>query len=734
MMPSGCEAAVKSIQLDALHRIQVKGETDVVLVKLDQINAFNSIETNKIMETLTKICSPAFTNFMSYKLAEGNKVIYASPDNNKFEIVKTKGVTQGGNASSFIFNATQQSEFEKANIFDPVHGITMFLIHDDINLVGQMSKMGPFIDCLKIACQNMGTKIHERDKNDPQSISKCEIMPAHRMFEKECSQNPIQGLEVFAAKHSAKINANGIIIAGIPIGTDEFIIEHLNSIAENVKVDINILSQWKQGIINDPKIQISSQQAFNMLNLAIAPMFTHILRSVSPRLTNNIANDLHDHIVKNVFQILRVNDWVKKPDKLELNKMSRRMTLSKIEGGLGIINLRNISDAAFIGSKIDTSKITNNNKIISELQMSHQYLGSSIHKDLMESGGNLVKLINEEDNNNIYKNINSPALYSLDPSQITKAQHTLSQLIHKNTKSDILSEDFNESIEASDESGILTQHRTMNAEAKETHFHHLSHPLTSGFLRSTQTMSDNQFELACLLRIGAIVVEGNCHCQHCNNKNENIYINGSYALIHANHINQSRNPNHNRLQWTFAMAIKKFCCDIMYQTNPLISQSIELKNPNSKETLKKKYADAKITSSRWSMVIDYRIAAIFKPNITKNNPRTIFAIANGGEKDKLEELSQYLTTEDNFVAAAFDVFGVPSDGASRLISKLTDEAMICNPHLPRSQIISSFRQQISVAIQINNANTTIIMINNCNPNIPCNNNIILTNTGQTVKT
>ena len=342
--------------------------------------------------------------------------------------------------------------------------------------------------------------------------------------------------------------------------------------------------------------------------------------------------------------------------------------------------------------------------------------------------------MNEEDNNYIYKIINSIALYSLDPSQITKSQHTLSQLIYKSTKINIINEDFNDLVEVSDESGILTQHRTMNAEANETQFCHMSHPLSSGFLRSTQIMSDNQFELACLLRIGAIIVEGNCHCQHCNNKNENIYIKGSYALIHANNINQSRNSNHNRLQWTIAMAIKKFCPSIMYQSNPLISLSIELKNSKSKEILKKTYGDAKINSENLSILIDYRISAYFKPDsFKKDNPRSIFFMANKGEEDKKTEFSQYLITENNFAAAAFDVYSVPSDGASKLISKLTDEAMICNPHLPRSQIISSFRQQISVAMQINAANTTIIMINNCNPNIPCNNNIILTNAGRAVR-
>ena len=61
---------------------------------------------------MNKILNPDFTNFLSYKMADGNKVCYSCSGGEQFKIVKYKGV-QGGNASSYLFNATQFNEFDK---------------------------------------------------------------------------------------------------------------------------------------------------------------------------------------------------------------------------------------------------------------------------------------------------------------------------------------------------------------------------------------------------------------------------------------------------------------------------------------------------------------------------------------------------------------------------------------------------------------------------------------------
>ncbi len=247
-------------------------------------------------------------------------------------------------------------------------------------------------------------------------------------------------------------------------------------------------------------------------------------------------------------------------------------------------------------------------------------------------------------------------------------------------------------------------------------------------------MSDNQFELATLTRAGAKIISGSCHCQNCNKNNENVVLHGASSVTHANKINQVRNTNHNRLQSALHSSAKFLTGgEVMIQSNPLLIQSLELINPNSIEAPTKIYGDLKMTSDSLDIVIDVRIGSSLKPNSNDNNKRSIYDIANQAENSKRDEYHQYKINTKNFSPFAFDVFGVPSNSASILINNLTDEAMKHNPHLPRSRIISQFRQQISVAMQINIANSTMIMINNCDPNVPCNNNVILTNTGRSVK-
>ena len=275
--------------------------------------------------------------------------------------------------------------------------------------------------------------------------------------------------------------------------------------------------------------------------------------------------------------------------------------------------------------------------------------------------------------------------------------------------------------------------KTMNAEMNEIHFRHSSNKFTSAYLNSLPTMSDIQFEIATLTRLGAPLIAGTCHCQNCNRNNENIVLDGLYGVSHSNNINHARNNNHNRLQRALYSFIKKLAPGIMIQNNPLLIQSLERKNPESTEALTKLYGDLKVTSDSLDAVIDVRIGSSLKPKLNDNSLRNIFDIANQAEDNKRAEYNQYKTDANNFFPFAFDIFGVPSNSASTLMNNLTDEAMKYNTHLPRSIITSIFRQQISVAMHINIANSTMIMINNCDPNIPCNNNIILTNTGRSIR-
>ena len=168
----------------------------------------------------------------------------------------------------------------------------------------------------------------------------------------------------------------------------------------------------------------------------------------------------------------------------------------------------------------------------------------------------------------------------------------------------------------------------------------------------------------------------------------------------------------------------------MIQSNPLLIQSLQRKDLNSTQPLTKTRGDIKLTNANLSVIIDFAISA---NNLAINETRNNQDMANQGQRDKESQYNQFLIPPKEFVPFAMSITGVASTSAEILLSTLVDEAMICNPHLPRSRIVSLFRQHISVAMQINTANTTMIMMNYCNPNIPCNNNIILTNTGRSVR-
>ena len=142
--------------------------------------------------------------------------------------------------------------------------------------------------------------------------------------------------------------AEGIVVAGAPIGSTQFVEDYLMKEVDSIKAQ---LSKY----IDITQIQFSSKkhdsQTLNaIMRKCISSQFTYLLRCCKPSNTKYAAETLDDALFKFFMHCIDAGTELQELDATEIKRIRQQIFLPLRYGGCGLTSSQFIAEAAFIGS------------------------------------------------------------------------------------------------------------------------------------------------------------------------------------------------------------------------------------------------------------------------------------------------------------------------------------------------------------------------------------------------
>ena len=284
--------------------------------------------------------------------------------------------------------------------------ITHLQLYDDQYLLGPVEEVLSAFDTLKEEMAKIGikesqgkSKIYSRNEIDDTQQTRCtddyhlEVIPPEK----------------------------GLIIAGCPMGSDEYVREELNNIVNGIKSQLDRLQTAASPVSSKPKQDIHT--LYCILKYCIASQFNHVLRSCPPSLTASAATKLDDISIKFLSKITNTEEAINNLTNEEKLNVINKIFLPSSKAGMGITSSLKVAKAAYVGSICISAHWMN--KIISHLSIQEETL-------LLPTFREYNDIINEfrETMPTQVENINITDIWS---AQLPRIQHIISNELHKQT-------------------------------------------------------------------------------------------------------------------------------------------------------------------------------------------------------------------------------------------------------------------------------------------------------------
>ena len=359
LVSNGMHTCNRLLQSLFEHEIETEN-TNIITVKLDIKNAFNSLDRPTMVSHLSKL-NIGFKNYWKRLYSVDSIVKFFELDD---DIIMQTGTHQGRCTSSLFFDAVLMSILVDKGIMkyikDP-ETLTAFLrlLHDDMLIKGSLTEIQNLIELITTAFTDAGLKFNK---------SKTEVFH-HSKINQEVKKN----LKAWANEFhdDIKLKEDGLIFGGLPFGTDDFITETLknkfesfNTLIENIKAHNNIA-------------EIDVGVTLSLCRYCLSTKWMHWLRVIPARLwkyevtldgetsdgeTRFIEIDIRDKIDMKIWSYflrdLDISSYKKSNNNSEINNLSEEeeglakqaFFLNTRNSGYGVQSLKSISDIAFIGS------------------------------------------------------------------------------------------------------------------------------------------------------------------------------------------------------------------------------------------------------------------------------------------------------------------------------------------------------------------------------------------------
>ncbi len=296
------------------------GNSPRCVIKVDVANAFNSISRNAVLAAAHKI--PALWPFVRARYgAEFDAQFTRQASQHKVNIPVAEGVAQGCPLAGPLYSAAQAVGYAKVREQSPSTLLSSFF--DDGYIVDTPAKAFAALHLLRAELTKIGLTL---------KTSKCKAyMP-----------QPTAEFGDLALQAGVTID-QGVLVAGSPVGSDDFVSDHLEQKLVEVRRELADLHEVLS--LSAQFSDVTAQGIFSILRKCIPTEFTNLMRSVPPRLSIPFASRVDEAVWTTARHVLHLAGRLD-----NAHETRDRVFLPVRNGGLGIMSLVDTAHAAYSGS------------------------------------------------------------------------------------------------------------------------------------------------------------------------------------------------------------------------------------------------------------------------------------------------------------------------------------------------------------------------------------------------
>ena len=333
-VPGGTEALVHAV------RAKLALQPDAVAIKCDTKNAFNSVSREAVFEAVKKVNSPPLDSFADWLYGAPSAVVYES-GGRSVRIVNAEGVIQGDGLSSWLFDIAFSRALKEVRA-NPAYSDTVILaLHDDLYIVGPADQVFAALNDVWAATGRLHL-IAQPIKSQALCLSS--------------DDNVVAAATEAAAQAGVPLSFAGFVVAGAPVGTPEFMREHVQREVAEAKEHLELLVRAVTQSAPLPHGMPAVQAIMRTIRMCIAPSLVYTARTVPPEITTPYLRLLDRAVFDGVMTVL--GQPAANPDTDASASLARlRLHLPIAKGGMGFIRLEDAAQSAYVGSFTLTGKL-----------------------------------------------------------------------------------------------------------------------------------------------------------------------------------------------------------------------------------------------------------------------------------------------------------------------------------------------------------------------------------------
>lgn len=295
----------------------IAADPECVTIQLDWRNAFNSISRGAMLNAIAAR-QPTLLPFAAWTYKQAGRLFVDGMPEGTPPILSECGVRQGDPCGVLYFSITTQDMLEKMKLTHP--GAPPLAYTDDTFLQGTSSAVTAAFPAL---C-NLGAAIGLEVR-----LNKCGVYSRN-------AAAAIEAANILEVPHRAE----GLLVAGTPVGTDEYITSHADSKSDDVAKFIDGLQD----------IPLPLQDKFIIMRASTQMRLAHLPRVAPWNLVGEAIQRMESKVAEATFKLMSL------PVQPEL--LASQVTLPLRYGGMGIRATSSLeAKAAFLSAAAVTQKV-----------------------------------------------------------------------------------------------------------------------------------------------------------------------------------------------------------------------------------------------------------------------------------------------------------------------------------------------------------------------------------------
>ena len=357
--PSGCEALARFLQITL-------NKPNGAVNTTDGHNAFNNINAQSALNVGLDV--PGLVPSIINVAGRERDIVYLDKSGAPAHVIHNadRGVVAGDPLGTWLFNIAASTAVADVRAEAAKRGVSLPSIHDDFNIAAPSVKDA----FLTMHDHKYGLKTTGESIGIFQNIDKTYVVTINS------DAASLAEAAALAAAHGVKLNTDGFVAGGIPVGTSAFIIKSLdeskNEIIDYIRAILDLARENgampSHAAFGGPGegypiggAKGALQRVITLLRLTAAPKFMHLIRGVDPALTKGPARQIDDAIFDAVLTLLGHPAHTRPPVGSEhYEAVYARVFLPISRGGLGFLSLLNSRLPAYIASCQATAHLIHN--------------------------------------------------------------------------------------------------------------------------------------------------------------------------------------------------------------------------------------------------------------------------------------------------------------------------------------------------------------------------------------